>query len=571
MKRIVSCLLMLAMVQICFAGCGASNTDTVDVSAAETQSIADAQEEVAADVAPDAEPDVASEEEPVISDSPVSTVYPLTEDTVTLTAWSKFAPDFPQAITDFYDYSALAKAEEITGVHIDFVNGGSTDTIEQNWHIQIAAGDYCDIQQYVNNYYGDERAIEDGIIIDVAPYLETLAPNYYALVNSDDEIRRNVVCNEDGEIGSFYIIKEDSVSMFGMIIRQDWLDELGLAVPVTYDDCYDVLTAFKTEYDCKSPYLLTEAGQDSSIISGYGVNGFNPQAMGAQHKYMYQVDGEVKMSVQQESYHDYLRMMHKWYQDGLISSDFTTQTANTFSEDFQKPITTGETGMFYSMGNFMTTFTDMATDPDFKLVGMNDPVLKEGDATHFRDTAKVLSTGVSMSVTTACEDPELAIRWCDFWYSYDGYMLWNYGIEGESYTLDDEGKVQITDLVIDNEWDAPASSAFMAYSMYCFTFASYVPLERMTLFYTDEQLQTFDAWIVGDGDYLLPTLNITDETYIFDCSELETYVNESILKFIVGEMDVEDDWDTFQSNLLDLGADYILETYQTAYEDYLRR
>ena len=38
-----------------------------------------------------------------------------------------------------------------------------------------------------------------------------------------------------------------SLSMMqGGIINQDWLDEAGLDVPVTYDDMYETLTAFKS-------------------------------------------------------------------------------------------------------------------------------------------------------------------------------------------------------------------------------------------------------------------------------------------------------------------------------------
>ncbi len=33
----------------------------------------------------------------------------------------------------------------------------------------------------------------------------------------------------------------------GLMIRKDWLDELGLEIPVTYDDWEIVLTKFKEE------------------------------------------------------------------------------------------------------------------------------------------------------------------------------------------------------------------------------------------------------------------------------------------------------------------------------------
>ena len=58
--------------------------------------------------------------------------------------------------------------------------------------------------------------------------------------------------------------------------------------------------------------------------------------------------------------------------------------------------------------------------------------------------------GDMMFITTSCEDPVLAAKWLDFLYSKDGELLLWYGIEGESYELDEEGMPQYTDVVFDN-------------------------------------------------------------------------------------------------------------------------
>ena len=43
----------------------------------------------------------------------------------------------------------------------------------------------------------------------------------------------------------------------GGIIRKDWLDELGLAVPETLDEWHTVLTAFKEKKGAEAPAVLS--------------------------------------------------------------------------------------------------------------------------------------------------------------------------------------------------------------------------------------------------------------------------------------------------------------------------
>ena len=48
----------------------------------------------------------------------------------------------------------------------------------------------------------------------------------------------------------------------GMAMRKDWLDELGLDVPVTYDDWHNVLTAFKEQKGATAPLWINASAGD---------------------------------------------------------------------------------------------------------------------------------------------------------------------------------------------------------------------------------------------------------------------------------------------------------------------
>jgi putative aldouronate transport system substrate-binding protein len=50
-------------------------------------------------------------------------------------------------------------------------------------------------------------------------------------------------------------------------------------------------------------------------------------------------------------------------------------------------------------------------------------------------------------------------------------------------------------------------------------------------------------------------------------TNINTYVNESIARFIVGDMNIETEWDVFQRNLRNLGLQRYLEIIQTTYSN----
>jgi hypothetical protein len=49
-------------------------------------------------------------------------------------------------------------------------------------------------------------------------------------------------------------------------------------------------------------------------------------------------------------------------------------------------------------------------------------------------------------------------------------------------------------------------------------------------------------------------------------TNINTYVDESIARFVVGTMSVDRDWDMFQNNLKNLGLDRYLQITQSAYD-----
>ena len=165
----------------------------------------------------------------------------------------------------------------------------------------------------------------------------------------------------------------------------------------------------------------------------------------------------------------------------------------------------------------------------------------------------------------------------EFLYSDEGYLLTNYGVEGESYTMVD-GEPQYTDLVINNP---DGLSYFFASYVYATNAASgFFPyindMSRSFYNFNDNQWQVFeDLKKISDCEYNYPAYaNMSvDETtaYAGIESDLSTYMDSTVLEFIVGTRDIDAEFDSFVETLYDMGLQDMIDIKQAAYDRAMQR
>ena len=84
------------------------------------------------------------------------------------------------------------------------------------------------------------------MIIALNDVMDQYCPNLKKYLEENPDIDR-MVKTDNGTYFAFPFIRGEERLCFtvGSFLRQDWLDELGLAVPTTIDAWHDVLVAFK--------------------------------------------------------------------------------------------------------------------------------------------------------------------------------------------------------------------------------------------------------------------------------------------------------------------------------------
>ena len=157
----------------------------------------------------------------------------------------------PLSATDKVEIKDMAKTplgkalKERTGIDVEYIHPDS----DEQFNLMLASGDLPDIIQtnWVTDYPGGpEKAIQEKQIITFDEMMEEYAPNLTKYLKEHPEIDKLVTTN-DGKHYMFPFIRGDEYLLIshGPVVRKDWLDDLGMEVPETMDDWYNMLKEFK--------------------------------------------------------------------------------------------------------------------------------------------------------------------------------------------------------------------------------------------------------------------------------------------------------------------------------------
>lgn len=487
---------------------------------------------------------------------------PLTTEDVTFTYFTTLNPQITGYMSDLSENLFYQTAKEMTGVNIDF-HLASPDTQTENFQLMIAGGDYDDLigSEGANYTGGVELAIQDDVYVNILDY-EEYAPHYFDLVRREEYDYASLLTDSGYMAGFGIVYTEEQPLNQGYMIRQDWLDEQGLDTPTTYDQWYDVLCNFRDNYNC-TPLALT-GFNISGLSAGFGVYG-DVSFMSVP---VYVNDGTVEFGWVQDSYKDYIQLMHDWFADGLIDADELLNSAPFPDED---KIITDKRGIWKVERDNMVYYADLAQDPDFRAVAIPYPSMNEGETTHFKELTPNLATP-ALYVTTGCEDVPLLIQWLDFRYSKEGATLANYGTEGYTFEYGADGNPEFTDVITNNDQGMTCSLAMNVFTLWrceCL-YDAY----RMNSTFTDDQKAAPDIWAQNsDAQCTLPSVTLTaseGETASSIYSDVYTYAAEHITKFISGDEDMSQ-YDAFVAQLSTMKIDELTEIYQAAYDCYVNR
>lgn len=574
-KKIGAMSLALCMLLGMLAGCGSKQPSAPSAASAKESltSSAPAEETTAAPAAPEAEASVSAEEASVQPEPPAVTVsYPLCQPgEIELDVYMAMAGFLPMVIPDVATNGlngnrGVQCMEEATGVHLNWTLIDQ-DAYAEKFSITLAAGDYPDYFGVPDTQVsgGIDALVEQDICIDLMPMLDDCLPDFKNGIFSTNEEYRKGLISDNGRMTT--IKSYENQSTMGLYIRQDWLDQLGLAVPETFDELHDVLAAFKNQIPgCNYPMLLTQNWDYSN--NGF-VGGFDTSGYGTSSDLSYFVeDGKVQAGILSDNYRDYIQMLRDWFAEGILGEP-SMNMQNAFP--INEYILSNQCGFSFGQSDTLSESSKQQAGGTYDMEPIKAIVREKGDT--FKLYANKGQTGNGgWAITTACEYPEEAAKVINWMWTEDGYKAMNFGVEGETYNMVD-GKVEYTDLITNNP------NGFNAMFNTCSEIAFFdlpfdCAMERKAATFSNEaEAKAQEVWRENTSNeyQYYGSLSVPEsEEYGTIASDLSTKAAETVSKFIIGDRPMEE-WDSFIEELKGMNIARCIELKQAAYDRYQAR
>ncbi len=367
----------------------------------------------------------------------------------------------------------------------------------------------------------------------------------------------------------------------GLSLNEKWMKNLGLENPETVDDLYNVLKAFKEQDadgdgDPNNEIPLTGSSTEMPLryylLQAFGFIGYGDICLTR--------DGDACYIPLHKKYYDYLVYMNKLWSEGLIDPDYYTQNQ-------QSIYAKGEQQKFGAFP-FWAAYYFTEDWQDWELI--TPTVEKAG-----QEPLTFLNTPYDLgryTVTKACKNPDVAVRWANLFYTPEVCKLVMYGPD---YGSEDDTDGTGTILTFDEDGamneDPPAwdPDEFGLWDWYCqngpvtsaFCFALDEPYQFQVLYNATpfksalpEEAIWRDQYLANVADHRTPiyppvylseeNVNRVDELK----TALNTYVEAMEAKFIIGTEPLSN-YDAFVQQLKTLGAEEYQKIYVDAYADYL--
>lgn len=483
--------------------------------------------------------------------------------------WVEMNPVVIPVAQSLNEVEYFKELEKRTGVRVNFLHPPVGQGAEQ-FKLLIASRN--DLPELIETSWlsaypgGPEKAIKDGIIIPLNEYIDEHAPNYKVILESDEELMKQAR-TDSGVIYGFHAINIGEYRGFGgLILREDWLEDLGLDLPVTLADWENVLTQFKEKKGVTYPLSLSYAQLRSANL-------FNT-AFKIGDSFYLDEQGKVQFGPLQPEYKEYLTLLNKWYREGLLDSDF----ASLDSKSIESSIINGKSGATFGyVGGSIGKWMKAATDPNFKVIGTHNPVMNEDEAPMFLGEFSHKIRGGSVAITTAAKDPAALVEWLDYRYTDEGSILKNYGIEGLTYEMV-EGVETYTDLIMDNPDGLAIGNTLAKYTQANYPGPGLCELPNYTRQYYQleeqrESAQNYNKYADNVAKYVMPPIAATPEEskeQAIILGEVNTYIEEKFIGFVTGVEPLKN-FDAFVEAIKELGIERVVEIKQAGVDRYNAR
>jgi putative aldouronate transport system substrate-binding protein len=413
-----------------------------------------------------------------------------------------------------------------TKLNIEWV---SANNYGDKLNVMLASGDLPDLLLIPDPFHPVFRkAAEQGAFWDVSPYIE----DYPNLSKTIDPIAWELTKINGGNFGIPRPRPTDGEAFF--VLRKDWLDNVGLDIPTTSDELYEVMKAFTNEDPDQNGKddTIGIAGQIDQTGMGSLAN-FEGIFTGATGNWK-EVNSELVHTATLPEMKDALEFLTRAYKEKLIPADFASLQISQVKEMFQA----NKAGMISEKTGAMQENFDPLSKivKDFNFMNLY-PVASIND---YNPQGPGFSGITAIPKSVPEEKMKKILAMLNRWVEEDVFSLHSQGIEGVHH------KVENGEVVVDTE--KLIQEGVTDFNQILYVSDPYASTVKPTF---PEEVQKFYAEVQDErtknsvGDLSVGLYSETGQTYL---PELTKKIMDLKTKIILGREPISA-WDTFVNEL----------------------
>jgi multiple sugar transport system substrate-binding protein len=399
-----------------------------------------------------------------------------------------------------------------------------------------------------------------GAILNVSDNLDAL-PDYVETYSKVDHYVKSVSAG-DGNMYAFPTISlTNDLKKWQIIIRTDVLDEVGIAVAdiVTLDDLTAALMAMTNNRGAPS-YTNRNGYLNFLLRSGYLFN--------VEMRYFWDYETDTYYHpVEAERFRDFVQWHADLYAAGVMHPDWQTMT----DPQWEELIANDQT--FFIIENAGKADPNSATPGDWEYLNypeINGNAYKQPRRNQIDIQNDIYAIGAGHPQA----EEEAALRFMNFLYDEDNFMMIDAGIEGISYTREDPntpaGIRWLIQIYGENEGtEAPSYRDHGIQALHRVTTDLNKRLAPGDGEFVQKQIDRSDYIVNALGGFRPDNKLISFTEEELDLKKryetaVNTFVDENVIAFIEGDRDMSE-WDTFVADVKALrGYEELNRVHETA-------
>ena len=511
--------------------------------------------------------------------------YPIVKDKITMSIFTRQDPKIEDYTTNEY----TKYYEEKTNIHVDWQTV-PTAALAEKLQVTLAGGKLPDV--IMNAGLTPSQVVaygSQGIFIPLNDLIDKYAPNIKQMMELSPDSKKYMYTPD----GNIYGIPRFSGMMrhsrlpFKLWMNKTWLDKLNLEVPSTTEELYNVLKAFKTQDPNGN------GKQDEVPYAGSAENAFDPYDYPDSYlmqsfifydrdNYVMVEDGKIIFAADKPGFKEGLKYMHRLVSEGLLLPESFTQDRKAMTALAENPdanLLGAGTSLWWGFftvpdGPRYNEYIPVSimAGPDGKRYGLD-----RGDSTRPADFV----------ITKDAKDPIAAIRWLDHFYDKQNETMfktgWSptYGQEGKHWEKVDkpgevgiDGKTKVTFRIL----VTPGTAGNYYWNQTVPSWSSDETQEWLGTYEVTPEMEMERVLYRTTVDMYLPYSNLEkklpfmyfmpeDLTKFGDLqTNITNTVQQFLLRFVTGSMDIEKDWNKYLKELESAGLQQYLEVLQKTYD-----